>query len=134
MEKKYRLAGFAGEFPGGSEIVRGGGETLAHWVYSASLEDGQSYFARAFTCAPDNLVFRYQYALALGGYDPKHYRAEIEDALTRASTMKPTTAYETFAQARARELLAALRAKEMKVFAKLVRRGCPPRLALRIVR
>jgi hypothetical protein len=104
------------------EIVRGGGETLAHWVYSASLEDGQSYFARAFTCAPDNLVFRYQYGLALSGYDPKHYHAEIEDALSRASTMKPATAYETFAQGRARELLAALRAKEMKVFAKLVRK------------
>jgi tetratricopeptide (TPR) repeat protein len=104
------------------EIVHSGGETLAHWVYSASLDEGLSDFARAFACAPDNLVFRYQYALALGGYDAKHYRAEIEDALARAAAMKPATAYESFAQVRARELLSALRAKEMKAFAKLVRR------------
>ncbi|HEY1630322.1 MAG TPA: hypothetical protein VGF56_03360 [Rhizomicrobium sp.] len=104
------------------EIVRGGGETLAHWVYSASIDEGLGYFARAFQCAPDNLVFRYQYALALGGYDPKHYRSEIEDALAHAAAMKPSTAYEAFAQVRARELLTTLRAKEMKQFAKLVRR------------
>jgi hypothetical protein len=104
------------------EIVHSGGETLAQWVYSASLDEGLGYFSRAFACAPDNLVFRYQYALALGGYDAKHYRSEIEDALARAVAMKPATAYESFAQGRARELLTALRAKEMKAFAKLVRR------------
>lgn len=104
------------------EIVRGGGATLARWFYGASLAQGLDDFARAFDAAPDNLVLRYQFALSLGGFDPQAYRAQVEASLVRAVAAKPQTAYESFAQARARALLDALKANDPKTFARLVRR------------
>jgi tetratricopeptide (TPR) repeat protein len=104
------------------EIVRGGGVTLASWMYGASIESGLGHFERAFKAAPDNPVIRYQYALTLGGYDPATYRDKIADSLTRAIALKPETAFDSFAQGRAEELLAALTANDMATFAKLVRR------------
>ncbi len=103
-------------------IVSGGGKILARLIYGADLDTGLADFRKAFACAPDNLMLRYQYALTLGSYDPQRYRARIADALTRAITGKPVTAFESFAQVRAKELLAALNANDMKNFAKLVRR------------
>lgn len=104
------------------EIVRGGGVTLASWMYGASLENGLNLFARAFKAAPDNPVLHYQYALTLGGYDPAAYRDKISDSLTRAVALKPATAFDSFAQSRAKELLAALTANNMVEFARLVHR------------
>ncbi|MBV8976766.1 MAG: hypothetical protein JO261_01525 [Alphaproteobacteria bacterium] len=102
------------------EVVRGGGSVLAQWLYGANVEAGRKEFAAAFKVAPDNLVLRYQYALSLGGLDSQTYREDVKDALASAISGKPQTAYEIFAQGRARELLAALddRAK----FEQLVRR------------
>jgi hypothetical protein len=65
---------------------------------------------------------RYQYALSLGGLDQDAYRDSIRDALTRASRATPGTAYEEFAQARARELLDALSRDDRGAFERLVRR------------
>jgi hypothetical protein len=104
------------------EIVRGGGATLARWFYGASLAEGLADFAKAFAAAPDNLVLRYQYALVLSGFDVTDYRGQIADALTRAIAAKPGTAFETFAQTRARELLTALKANDPKAYARLVRK------------
>ena len=104
------------------EIVRGGGTTLARWLYGASVAEGLADFAKAFAAAPDNLVLRYQYALSLGGFDAQTYRDRIEDSLSRAVAAKPATAYEVFAQGRARELLDALKVNDAKNFARLVRR------------
>jgi len=104
------------------EIVRGGGATLARWFYGASVTEGLADFAKAFAGSPDNLVLRYQYALSLGGFDPAGYRDRIEDALSHAVAVKPSTAYEVFAQGRARALLDALKANDTKTFARLVRR------------
>ena len=104
------------------EIVRGGGTTLARWLYGASVAEGLADFAKAFASAPDNLVLRYQYALSLGGFDLQTYRSQIEDSLLRATAAKPASAYETFAQDRARELLDALKANDTKTFARLVRK------------
>ncbi|MBV9991778.1 MAG: hypothetical protein JOZ72_10835 [Alphaproteobacteria bacterium] len=103
------------------EIVRGGGAWLASWLYGANVDEGLKDFAAAFKAAPDNLVLRYQYALSLGGLDAGKYKAQIADALTRASTMPPHTAYEQFAQARAKELLAAWK-KDRSSFDALVKR------------
>jgi hypothetical protein len=104
------------------EVVRGGGAALARWLYGATLEAGQRDFAAAFRSAPGNLVLRYQYALSLGGLDQDAYRDSIRDALTRASRATPGTAYEEFAQARARELLDALSRDDRGAFERLVRR------------
>jgi hypothetical protein len=104
------------------EIVRGGGATLARWFYGASVAQGLADFTKAFAGSPDNLVLRYQYALSLGGFDLETYRSQVEDSLSRAIAAKPATAYEIFAQARARELLDALKANDAKNFARLVRK------------
>lgn len=112
----------AGEGGWNIEVVRAGGETLARWIYGAKLDTGMADFAKAFACAPDNPALRYQYALALSGLDSARYRGQIEDALTRATTAKPATAFEIFLQGRARELLAALKAGDPDSYARLVRR------------
>jgi len=104
------------------EIVRNGGASLAKWIYGASIGDAMAHFHNAFALASGNLVLRYQYALSLAGYDLAHYRADIEDALTRAQNDKPRTAYEIFAQARAIKLLDTLRKNDPDAVASLVRR------------
>jgi tetratricopeptide (TPR) repeat protein len=111
------------------EIVRNGGKALASWLYDASLEQGLADFQKSFALDPANFVLRYQYALTLSAYDRNRFRDEISGALTRAVAAKPRTAYETFAQARARTLLAALNAGDTTTFDRLVRRaqGYPPR-------
>ena len=104
------------------EIVRGGGIVLAKWLYGASLRTGQDDFAAAFRSAPDNPVIRYQYALSLGGFSLATYRAEITDALSRAVGGEGVTAYDAFAQSRARELLTVLKKNDDAAFDRLVRR------------
>jgi tetratricopeptide (TPR) repeat protein len=109
------------------EIAGDAGSALAHLLFGASLQVGLADFSRAFAAAPNNLVLRYQYALSLSAYDRNAYRDAITDALTRASTDAPTSAYETFAQKGARELLAALKAGDVNTYERLVRhdRGFP---------
>jgi hypothetical protein len=104
------------------EIVRGGGATLARWLYSASVPAGISCFEKAFKTAPDNVVLRYQYALSLGGLDPVLYRSAITDALMRADSGAALSAYDRFAQKRARELLAVLKSGDQAAFSRIVRR------------
>ncbi|HTQ15297.1 MAG TPA: hypothetical protein VMH86_15605 [Rhizomicrobium sp.] len=115
----WALAGLGGWH---IEVARAGGKHLAQWLYGASFEEGMRYFDRAFACAPGNLVFRYQYALSLSAYDLDRHRAGIADALKRARDLKPATAYETFAQARARELLALLGTGDDRAYLARVRR------------
>lgn len=104
------------------EIVRGGGERLARWLYGASLEEGQRHFDAAFKAAPGNLVLHYQYALSLSGLDLDEWWPLVSDELARAAAAAPQTAYERFAQGRARALLAALRKNDRAAFDALVRR------------
>ena len=91
------------------EIVRTGGDTLADWLYGASVDKGLAAFAAAFKAAPDNLSVRYQYALSLSGYDPVRFRHEIEDAFARVAKAKPATVYESLSRTRAAELAGLLR-------------------------
>jgi tetratricopeptide (TPR) repeat protein len=104
------------------EIERGGGVYLARWLYGASLTAGQKYFEAAFKSAPDNLVLRYQYALSLAGLDIDEWASLVSEELTRAVSATPQTAYEKFAQGRARELLTALNKNDYEKFNRLVRR------------
>jgi hypothetical protein len=99
------------------EIVRVGGPDLARWLYGASLEAGLKDFSEAFRAAPANVTLYYQYALSLAGYDPTAYRTAIMDALDRAVTDTPLTAYEKVAQKRSAVLLALLKRGDAKTFA-----------------
>jgi tetratricopeptide (TPR) repeat protein len=118
-DNAWALAGLGGW---NIEVVRGGGATLAKWFYGATIDIGRQYFAKAFALAPNNPVIRYQYALALAGYDLDAYRDEVEDSLARAAVDPPSSAYEVFEQGRARMLLAALRSGDRRKFDQLVRR------------
>ena len=103
------------------EIVRGGGKTLANWLYDASTDKGMAAFQKAFALDPNNFVLRYQYALTLCAFDRKHFQADIVAALTSVAAAHAKTAYETFAQARGRALLAALNTATPAAFQQLVR-------------
>jgi tetratricopeptide (TPR) repeat protein len=104
------------------EIVRGAGPALARWLFGAKFESGQDYYAKALAVAPDNLVIRYQYALALAAYDLPIYQKDVEAGLTRALTCAPSSTYETFAKNRARELLETLKRGDAAGVQRLVRR------------
>jgi hypothetical protein len=104
------------------EIVHSGGAMLANMLYGATVSKGAKYFETAFRTAPGNIVAPYQYALGLASVDLKMYHLEIGDALKRTSNGTATTAYETFIQGRARELLALLNKSDADEFDRLVRR------------
>ncbi|HEY2034849.1 MAG TPA: hypothetical protein VGH02_14290 [Rhizomicrobium sp.] len=104
------------------ELVRKGGATMARVMYGASLENGIAAFDKAFALARDNIGVCYQYALTFSSFDVDSYRAKIEDALVQSQDDKPMGVYEVFAQARAKELLAALKKGDMNAYAALVAR------------
>ncbi len=92
------------------EIVHHGGTLMAKLLYGASVDEGMSDFAKAFSAQPDNLVLRFQEALTLSGFDLDGYRGTIEDALRRAADGNPVTAYDRVVRGRAASLLKLLRA------------------------
>jgi hypothetical protein len=98
------------------EIVRTGGDTLASWLYGATVDQGLAAFAAAFRIAPDNLAVRYQYALSLSGYDADRFGQQIKDAFARIAKLKPATAYETLSKTRAAELSALLAKSDRAAF------------------
>jgi hypothetical protein len=103
-------------------IVSNGGPTLARLLYGASVREGEKDFADAFRAAPGDVALRYQYALALSGYDADAYRAAIADSLSRAVGGKPATAYDSVMQARAADLLRLLKTGDLDKYRRLVRR------------
>jgi hypothetical protein len=104
------------------EIVKSAGSTLGRWLFGARFETGQQYYAKAFAVAPANLVIHYQYALALSAYDLDGYRKDVETQLVRATEGTPQSAYDTFARARAQQLLDVLRRGDTDEAKRLVRR------------
>ncbi|HEY5047824.1 MAG TPA: hypothetical protein VII49_07400 [Rhizomicrobium sp.] len=102
-------------------IAHSGGKVLAGWLYGASLAAGLEDFRKSFAADPDNLVLRCQYAITLAAYDRVRFRADIASALAKAIALRPQTAYETFAQSRARALLATLANNDSATFDALVR-------------
>jgi hypothetical protein len=105
------------------EIARVAGDALANMLYGATLDAGVAAFQKAFQAAPGNIVLRYQYALALSGYDRKKYLKEVESALNFAATGVPQTAYETYVQRQARTMLAALQHGDIPAYEKLRKRA-----------
>lgn len=105
------------------EIARVAGGTLADMLYGATLDAGVADFQKAFQAAPGNIVLRYQYALALSGYDRKKYFKDIESALSFAATGVPQTAYEIYVQGQARTMLATLRQGDIPAYEKLRKRA-----------
>jgi len=103
------------------EIVHSGGTTLARWLYGASLQEGLTDFQKSFAFDPTNLVLRCQYAITLASYDRVRFHAEIAASLESALAIHPQTAYEAFAQSRARALLSALNSADTTTFENLVR-------------
>jgi hypothetical protein len=103
------------------EIVRNGG-ALGRLIYGASVPQGIADFRRSLELDPHNIVLRLQYALSLAGYDRETYMPDITAALAAAIADKPKTAYDAFAQSRARQLQAALDTGNMGDFDRLVRR------------
>jgi len=104
------------------EIVHKGGPRLGHMMYGAAADQGMAAFDKAFALAPGNVALRYQYALTLSAYNPNAFRKKIEDALIRARDGNAHGVYETFVQARATELLAALKKGDMDAYTALVSR------------
>jgi hypothetical protein len=104
------------------EIVRSGGPRLAQWIYGASVAEGLADFNKAFATAPGELVLRYQFAMTLAAYDVTTYEKVIDAALVKTQTDKPHGVYEVFAQARAKQLLDALRSKSPGLLDELLRR------------
>ena len=98
------------------EIVRTGGDTLASWLYDATVDQGLASFAAAFKAAPENLAVRYQYALSLSGYDADRFSKEITDAFARIAKLKAVTAYDALAKSRAAELSALLAKPDRATF------------------
>ena len=87
------------------EVVRGGGATLARFLYGASESEALTLFDRAAHLAPGNVAVRYQIALALAGFDAEKYRARIITELKATLSGTGETAYEKKIQGRAQELL-----------------------------
>ena len=103
-------------------VVNGGGETMANWLYGASVEKGLTYFGKALAADPQNIVIHFQYALSLSAYDRKAYAKQIEAALQYSANRKPRTAYEVFMQGWARTLLDTFKHGDWTSYDALVRR------------
>lgn len=102
-EDAYVLAALGGWHIG---VVNGGGAMLARMMYGATLDKGLAFYGKAFAAAPQNIVIRFQYALALSTYDRDAYAKQIEAALKFTVNGTPRTAYERFMQGQAKQLLA----------------------------
>jgi predicted Zn-dependent protease len=102
------------------EVVRGGGATLARFLYGATESEALSLFDRAVKLAPGNVAVRYQVALSLAGFDAEKYRARITAELKAATLDTAETAYEKKMQGRAQELLGLM--AEREAFDALVRK------------
>jgi tetratricopeptide (TPR) repeat protein len=87
-------------------VVNGGGAMLARMIYGASVDNGIAFYRKAFAADPASIPLRFQYVLSLSALDREKYAKEIGAALGFVANGKPRTAYESFMQGQARELLA----------------------------
>lgn len=104
------------------EIVRGGGATLARFLFGARESEALNLFDRAVRLAPGNVAVRYQIGLSLAGFDAGKYHARIAEELNAAVSNTAQTAYEKKIQARAQELLGVMAPAQHDTFDSLVRR------------
>lgn len=104
------------------EVVRNGGSILARALYGARFDAGKDFFRRAVAAEPENLVIRFQYALAASGYDFDANREEVMAQLTAAAETEPRTVYEDAIRQRASRLLDLITAHRHAEFLALVNR------------
>jgi tetratricopeptide (TPR) repeat protein len=104
------------------EIVRGGGATLARFLYGAKESEALELFDRAARLAPGNVAVRYQIGLSLAGFDREKYHDRIIAEFKAAAAGTAQTAYEKKIQGRAVELLGLLNAANPDGFDTRVRK------------
>lgn len=91
------------------EVFRVGGSALASVLYDSSDRRGLSLFRRALEIEPENLVLRYEFALALLSLDPRDHAEEAEAHLSAALALPTATMLDRLTRGRVERLLAALR-------------------------
>lgn len=91
------------------EIATHAGTLLAAVLYDAGPDTGLRLFRAALADAGDEAVLHYQFALALLALDPSAHAPEAERALRQAMQAPARDALAIFVQARATNLLQAMR-------------------------
>lgn len=90
--------------------VRQRGGSLGAAMMGASVDTGRKHYAEAVKLSPDYVGIYWQYARALAALDARKYGDEIMSVLGRAIAAKADDHVETVMQARAVQLLAAMKA------------------------
>jgi|SRR5262245_41473658 len=104
------------------EVVRSGGRLLGNFFYSASFDDGVTYFQRAIGQDPDNPVIKLQYALSLTSYAFESRRNEIVAVLQSVTKGPASDAYGKAMKQRAAGLLDLLLAGKREEYLIVARR------------
>ena len=89
------------------EVVAGGGAAPARLLYGARRDEGLAAFARAVHLAPDNLVVRYERAMALLAFDAASLAPVALEDLAAVAALEPRNAIERALKVRAAELVAS---------------------------
>jgi len=90
------------------EVVRSGGRVLGHALYGGDFDAGVAQFEDALAAGPGNPVIRFQFALALSGFNLETHRERVRALLEESVAMPPRTAYEREVRQRAQLLLRLL--------------------------
>ena len=90
-----------------AEILDGGG-LFASLFYDVSEKSAIDAFDKAIAQAPDNLIFRIEYARALIRLGTNRHAASIREQLVTATTLKASDAFERFVLGQGRALLDAV--------------------------
>ena len=102
------------------EIAFGGGPVLGGLFYGAKATEGRSAFDKAIELAPDNLLLRYERALAFLSCAVPQSQVSARKDLQHVSRLEPKTYFEGQIQSRAAELLLALENQETATLARLL--------------
>ena len=97
-----------------AEIVDGAGAFMGSLLYGAKTKTAIKSSKKAVTLAPDEPVFRVEYARSLLRLSFSKYTEEVTEQLTLALAIKPTNAFEEIILDHGRQLLAALETKDKK--------------------
>jgi hypothetical protein len=98
------------------EIVRHDPLGFASLIYGARRRRGMAQFATAIELDPNNMIIRYQFALALLELNSKRYGDEAAAQLQIVTGGQVASAYEAFLARRARHLLALQQAEDRDAF------------------
>jgi len=99
------------------EIIRRAPLGLGGILFGANRTKGMAAFEKALVLAPNNVVIRYEFGLALLSLDD---RKAAESALTAAIVLQTDDAYSRFLQARGQRLLALVAAQDHRTLDKVL--------------